>query len=236
MSPQAVAKLLKINQQFYTQFAMQWHETRLVPWRAFERIATYFKGCERFLDVGCGNGRLGAYLLHENELIGHYVGVDFSVDLLAAASGLRNSEFVQRDLSEPNALDGLGQFDGAAMLAVLHHIPTVERRVRLLNAVFDVLQPDSYFVISNFQFLASERTRRKVVDWAEVGLDSAELDPNDYLLNWQRGGYGYRYLNLIDNAAMQKLVAQTDFTLIESFRSDGKEGNLNLYTILQKQN
>ncbi len=235
MTPETAEKLLAINRQFYADFADQWDQTRLGVWQAFERITPYFSDCQRFLDVGCGNGRLGAYLMQQAHPVASYTGVDFSSPLLeAAAQHLPHCHFVARDLGEPDPLRDMCDFDGAAMLAVLHHIPTVAKRVALLQAVYDVLLDGSYFVISNFQFLASERTRRKVVDWQEAGIDSAEVDRQDYLLNWRRGGYGLRYLNLIDAEAMQQLVAQTPFSLVESFRCDGKEGNLNLYSVLQK--
>ena len=233
MSPEATAKLLEINRTFYEQFATAWDGTRQQPWPSFGRIAKTITPCDAFLDVGCGNGRLGRYLL-DQAAIQRYVGVDNSAGLLAAAQQLTAGELHQRDLAAADSLAGLETFDAMACLAAMHHIPGEARRVRLLQEMSDHLKPDGLLFLSNFQFLANLRMEKKVLDWSEVGIDSAEVEPNDYLLSWHRGGNGTRYLNLINEDATERMVAQTDLTLIEMFRSDGKEGNLNLYVILKK--
>ena len=233
MRPEITQKLLDLNAKFYSDFADQWHTSRLLPWVAFGRIATYIPHASRFLDAGCGNGRLGLYLT-EQGMIDEYVGVDGSQALLNSAAQQVDGTFFQRDLADPNALADLGLFDGAACLAVLHHIPSERARVQALQAISNQLRVGAYLFVSNFRFTVNARMRKKIVDWSVVGLDSAELEPNDYLLNWQRGGYGLRYLSLIDKPALQRLVAQTDLTLVETFHSDGREGNLNLYGVLQK--
>lgn len=234
MSPETAQKLLDLNAKFYSDFASQWHTSRISPWAAFSQLSTYIPHSARFLDAGCGNGRFGLYLA-ANNMVDEYVGIDGSQELLDSAAQQVAGTFYQRDLSDPSALTDLGLFDGAACLAVLHHIPREQVRIQVLQAISDQLQVGAYLILSNFRFTVNARMRKKIVEWSEVGLDSAELEPNDYLLNWQRGGYGLRYLNLIDEPALQRLVAPTDLTLVETFYSDGKEGNLNLYGVLQKQ-
>jgi hypothetical protein len=95
------------------------------------------------------------------------------------------------------------------------------------------LLADGRVVLSNWQFLGSDRQRRKVVSWETVGLSTNELEPGDYLLSWQRDGYGLRYVNNIGAEETMALANQAGLEVASQFRSDGREGNLNLYTVLK---
>ena len=86
--------------------------------------------------------------------------------------------------------------------------------------------------LANWQFAASERQRRKIRPWAEAQIDAADLEAGDYLLSWQRGGSGLRYVALLDEGETQRLAGAAGLRVVEQFHSDGREGDLNLYTIL----
>jgi hypothetical protein len=66
-----------------------------------------------------------------------------------------------------------------------------------------------------------------------VGLSSDDVEPHDYLLTWQRGGFSYRYVCLIDEAETAVLAQSSNLQIVTQFRSDGQEGDLSLYTVLQ---
>jgi hypothetical protein len=53
------------------------------------------------------------------------------------------------------------------------------------------------------------------------------------LLSWERGGQGVRYVALLDEQAMARLAQASDMMIEHQFRSDGREGDLSLYTILR---
>ena len=76
--------------------------------------------------------------------------------------------------------------------------------------------------------------RRKIVDWAEVGIPQEDLEPGDYLLDWKRGGRGLRYCHLVDEAEIGRLAARGGFRVRETFRAGGHEGNLSLVAVLEK--
>jgi hypothetical protein len=94
------------------------------------------------------------------------------------------------------------------------------------------LQKEGRLCLSTWQFLDSERQRRKIVGWNELGLEPDVLEEGDYLLTWRSGGFGLRYVAFIDLAAVKRLAQEAELALIAHFHSDGREGNLNLYTIL----
>ncbi|MGB1250580.1 MAG: class I SAM-dependent methyltransferase [Candidatus Promineifilaceae bacterium] len=233
MRAEIVQRLIEINHIFYRDFATEFSGSRYAAWDGFAPLAAHLPDpCSRFLDVGCGEGRLGRYLL-EADRVQEYIGVDFSEGLIAEARARAAKDtFFVRNLVAPDALAGFGRFQGIASIAVLHHIPGYENRLRLVREMAAHLEPDGRLIVSGFQFLNSERLRRKLLDWSVEGVDSAELEPKDYLMDWKRGGNGTRYLALIDHAEKEKLAHDAGLTIVDQYSMDGKEGNLNLYTVL----
>ena len=59
-----------------------------------------------------------------------------------------------------------------------------------------------------------------------------EIESGDYLLSWEREGRGLRYVCAIDAQETEQLAEAADLEVLSLFRSDGREGNLNLYAIL----
>jgi SAM-dependent methyltransferase len=237
MKPEVAQKLLALNRKFYGALAGPFAETRETPQPGFDRLRAALPRvpCE-VLDVGCGNGRFGHYLQQYNAL-SHYAGVDFSDELLAQAALRVPGDYFQRDLSQAGCLDNLVHYDVVACLAVLQHIPGYENRLRLLREMKERVGgnrvANGRIFLSTWQFMGSERQRRKLRDWSEIGLSAADVEPNDYLLTWQRDGFGLRYVCLVDETQTAKLAAAAGLHILDQFRSDGKEGDLNLYTVLK---
>ena len=234
MKAEVAQKLLDLNRDFYESLAAPFAETRAAPQPGFKRLlaAQPVSPC-RLLDVGCGNGRFGHFLAHHDALA-HYTGVDFSDELLAAAAARVPGDYHRRDLSRPDCLAGLGQHDLVACLAVLQHIPGAVNRLHLLRQMGDCLRPDGRLFLSTWQFMDSQRQRRKLRDWATIGLSAADVEPGDHLLTWQRGGFGLRYVCAVGVAETAVLAGEADLRILAQFRSDGREGDLNLYTILER--
>lgn len=230
MDETIIRQLTALNEAFYNRFAAPFSASRTGPQPGYSRLLAYVPaGRPRVLDVGCGDGRFGRYLRAAGRDV-DYVGVDFSAALLAA--GNAPGRFLRRDLSQAGCLDDLGRFDLIVCLSTLQHIPAHRNRARLLEEMAAQLDAGGYVALANWQFLASERQRRKIRPWAEVGLDVDDVEVGDYLLSWQRGGDGRRYVALLDEAATRTLAAEARLRVVEQFRSDGREGDLNLYTVL----
>lgn len=235
MQDETVQKLLGLNQKFYDGLAVPFAESRAHPQPGFFRILEELpEPCAYFLDVACGEGRLGRFLMARNR-IRWYTGVDFSAELLLKAQAITMGDFHQRDISRAGSLYGLGSYDGVACLAAMQHIPGQEARINLLTEMKLVLQPEGRIIISNWQFLDSERQRRKIVSWDKIDISQSEVGPKDYLLTWQRDGFGLRYVSLIDEEETAVLAEAAGLKIINQFRADGKEGNLSLYTVLQSK-
>jgi 2-polyprenyl-3-methyl-5-hydroxy-6-metoxy-1,4-benzoquinol methylase len=186
------------------------------------------------MDVGCGEGRFGRFIT-ENHLLMSYTGVDFSQELVDVAAASLSGIYEIRDLNQPNCLAGLNQFDIVACLATLQHIPGRDNRIRLLSELGNHLNPGGRIFLSNWQFPSSQRQMKKVIDWTNVGLNSGDVEKHDYLLTWQRGGDGVRYVSWIGPEEMVHYAQAADLEIVDQFRSDGREGDLNLYSVLRKR-
>ncbi len=233
MEEEIKEKLLLLNQKFYDDLAEPFAESRSRPQPGFFRILDELPvPCDYFLDVGCGEGRLGRFLL-ARQTIRWYTGVDFSAELLAHAQEITMGDFHQRDISRPGSLYGLGSYDCVACLAAMQHLPGRTARLDLLNEMKLCLQPEGRIIISNWQFTSSERQMRKVVSWDKIDMTPEQVGPKDYLLTWQRDGFGLRYVSLIDEEETAVLADTVGLEIVNQFYSDGKEGNLSLYTVLQ---
>jgi SAM-dependent methyltransferase len=229
-----VRRLVELNARFYEDLAAPFSASRAGPQPGYERLVNYFPPPPlRVLDVGCGNGRFARFLLGRG-LPFDYTGVDFSPSLLEQAFGIPG-QFVQSDLSQVNALDGLDDYDLIVCLSTLQHIPGHTNRQRLLSEIARHLAAAGRIITANWQFLRSERQRRKIRPWAEAGIDPARVETDDYLLSWERSGSGLRYAAHLDETVTRELAAAAELTIVEQFLSDGREGDLNLYTIMTRQ-
>lgn len=238
MENDVVQKILDLNRQFYQTFAVQFSATRQRLQPGVKRWLPRLLQASSILDLGCGNGEL-ARQLGKNQFSGKYVGLDFSPGLLAESrqelpAGLE-AQFFQADLSQEGWASSLdeGSFEAVLALAVLHHLPGGTLRRSVLSQVRRLLTPRGVFLISNWQFLDSERLRKRIQPWARIGLQEAEVDPGDYLLDWRSGGMGLRYAHHFSEAELSELAADTGFSIRESFCSDGENGRLSLYQVWQ---
>ena len=113
----------------------------------------------------------------------------------------------------------------------MQHVPGRSNRLSLLREIRKHLTQDGRVFLANWQFMSSARQRRKIRAWEEVGLSKADVETGDYLLSWQREGSGLRYVCSIDVDETAVLVEQAGLAIKNQFRRDGREGNLNLYTV-----
>jgi hypothetical protein len=86
--------------------------------------------------------------------------------------------------------------------------------------------------LSVWQWQNSPRLKKRVVPWSTVNIDPEDLDDGDVLLDWRAGKtIGYRYVHTFSEDSLSILAKKAGFKVIESFYSDGKEGNLALYQL-----
>ena len=227
-------RLLKINREFYNRFGDQFSATRQRLQPGVRKILETIQADVSVLDLGCGNGNF----LRGLSLRGHkaaLLGVDFSLPLLRDAESASEVEFREVDLTKLLAVSGQllveGGWDVITMFATLHHIPSTEIRLDILRTVRKLIKDDGKFILSNWQFLNSEKLKSRIQPWDRVGINESDLDEGDYLLDWRSGGEGLRYAHQFSVEELLGLAEQAEMRVTDSFLSDGDGGNLGLYQV-----
>lgn len=230
-------RLLALNREFYTAFAQSFAGSRQVTDPALTAILPHIPSHAQVLDVGCGNGRL-ALLLDRERPGATYLGLDAAAEMIAAARAqadlLTNisAQFRVADVTRPDWSLEIGHWRLITCLAVLHHIPGFDLRLRVLRDLAGLLEPGGVLILSTWQFITNERMRRKIVAWSRVDVKPDALEVGDYLLDWKRGGQGLRYCHMVDEDEVRQLAAASGFRVRQIFRAGGREGNLSLFAVL----
>ena len=248
MQPEISQKLLDINYQFYQTFAAAFSRTRARVQPGVRRALGLIPLHGNWLDIGCGNGTVARAWAADGRT-GRYQGLDFSAGLLEEARTLQGSvpeglqiEFAEANLSEPGWTRAVqdGDWDGALAFAVLHHLPGMELRQRVLADLASLLQPGALFILSNWQFANSDRWLARVQPWSLAGIDEHTLEPGDTLLDWraslpgQPEQVGLRYVHLFTRAELNNLAESAGFEVQDAYESDGSNGRLGLYQVWRK--
>lgn len=234
MKTETIELLKNLNRQFYDDFASAFATSRGHTEPGLEKIMAQLQPGSDVLDLGCGQGRI-AFILPPGC---NYTGMDFSAALLdiarqrAEEAGI-SARFIVGDLlSETWPQAAGGTYDWIFLRAVLHHIPAYQYRKRILEQAAQLLKPGGRIAIANWQFLNIPRLRRRLCSWDEIGLTESDLEPGDYLLDWQRQGRGLRYVHLVDEAETRSLAVDLGLEIEDLFKADGHSNDLTLYALL----
>lgn len=210
------------------------------------------------LDVGCGNGRFAEYLSSRLDRSFRYFGVDDSSEMLALArQRIAAVESVEYRLRQCDLIGGgMGQltgdwrFDLIVAFGLLHHLPGLERRQQLLQDLTEMLESGGLLLLSFWQFGEQERFQDRFLEWSEHNragselIDLEQLETGDHLLAWggdedptrecEAGLSPRRYCHYATENEAQLLVDSLGLSIRDSFRSDGRTHDLNLYYVLEK--
>jgi SAM-dependent methyltransferase len=248
-------RLADLNRRFYTEHAAAFADARprLAP--GVKRSLGLIPVGARVLELGCGDGKVGRWLA-ANANVSAYLGLDASEAMLERARRVTSGRgqvagndfslaafrlplsFALADLTDPDWPHLLPShpFDWILAFAVFHHLPGFDTRTQILCTLAEHLVPGGTFVMSNWQFTRSQRLKRRIVSWPALNLAETDVEPNDYLLAWERGGKrGLRYVHLLDEAEARRMADAAGLRLAGVFHADGVTGDLADYAQMVKR-
>lgn len=241
MNPETVHLLNQLNQEFYQTVASSFDETRAAPWAGWFKLLPFIKDVSlnrpllRVLDLGCGNGRFGAFLADQLDCPIAYTGVDSNPLLLKRAEELLGSKRLAYRLEAADLLGTYApaeQFEIIVLFGMMHHIPSFERRRKLLEDALGWLAADGLLVVTFWAFFEQERLRQHIVDWNAPEVPDIyrhlDLEEGDFLLDWRRDVRALRYCHYVNEDEYRRLLV--GMSLAVSFEADGG----NRYVILQR--
>lgn len=252
MKTSIIRQLNQINAKFYEITAEEFSKSRSFYWQGWKDLIPHIKKLGKdlptlkVLDLGCGNGRFGEFLYKKKV---HpkiqYHGGDNSDRLLKFADKRLGKE-IPHKLFHVDIVKSLltGNLSGKipnqkyhliTLFGVLHHIPSKKLRRQLFLELEKHLVNGGLLVFTAWRFLNEKRFDKKQIHPEIIGINPDDLEENDYILDWQRGITANRYCHFTSDEEMKKLVSGTKLNIIDEYIADGKSGNLNAYTILEKK-
>jgi ubiquinone/menaquinone biosynthesis C-methylase UbiE len=228
MNKEYAEYLLVKTREDYNLIADDFSRTRDEVWdEMFFLFEKYLKTGDKVLDLGCGNGRW--FKLFETYNV-DYMGIDSSVKLIniAQKNNLEGKFQIEEglNLSFPDNF-----FDKIYSIAVFHHIPSKEFRLKFLEEAKRVLKPGGILVLTvwrlkNQAYLLIKYTILKL-------LGKSKLDFRDVFEPW--GKKAERYYHCFTETELIKLVKDSGLKIKEGGIIKNEKGNRqNLYIVTQK--
>ena len=209
------------------------------------------------LDVGAGNLRFFKYL-HEQlpaEWQLDLYAIDNCEAMLPDEEALANEmpyvrfekvDVLQRLVHGADLADAI-EAPACSLVTsfgLMHHVPGMELRADLLDALVRMTAPGGYVAVSFWQFMHNAELAAKAQETHAhilplLQLNPAMLDQGDFLLGWQDEALGpgtIRYCHSFTSEEVGALAAQvqTQADVVAHFEADGRTGDLNQYLILKR--
>ena len=253
MKSSTINKLNLLNFRFYDKVGMEFDQSRQQFWKGWEQalpeLAKVLNSSQtvKILDLACGNARFGRFIdEHFSDKPIEYLGVDVQPVLLSLSEKSLKTTNLTFNLKEVDIIQSLlddtlinqieDKFDLIMVFGLLHHIPSEDLRKKFMNKIGLLLNKNGLAVVTSWQFGKMKRFTDRYIDPTSLGIDSNELEANDYILDWNRGEVAYRYSHFADEVELRSLASGfTNTKIIKTYYADGRTDNLNCYIILKKE-
>lgn len=221
--------ILEKTKKDYNLIAEDFSRARSKIWEELEQLTKYTQEGERILDLGCGNGRL--LELFEDRKI-NYTGVDNSEKLIDIAKE-KHPEYSFQTADALNLPFPDSYFDKIYSIAVFHHIPSKELRMRFLKEAKRVLKPGGFLFLTVWKPYSLKGIYLKTKFAILKLLGFVKLDFRDILEPW--GKKTIRYYHFFNRKELNSLVNKAGFRIKESGILKNQRGNRqNTYIIAEK--
>lgn len=177
--------------------------------------------------MGCGNGRF--YELLKNT---DYTGIDSSEKLIQIAQ----KKYPQANFRVADSLNlpfKENSFDKIYSIAVFHHIPSKELRIKFLKECQRVLKKDGKLILTVWKF-HNKKERHLLLRYTILKIiGKSKLDFKDILEPW--GNQTLRYYRWFSRRELTRLVKSTGFKIEKTGIIKNTRGSRqNFYLIARK--
>ena len=202
--------VLKKVKRDYTAIAEAFDETRQAPWPEFALFFEYLKKnfhgeSMNLLDVGCGNGRLLAFL-HGTHAPIRYTGLDNNRKLLGLAQKNHpNANFHFGDvLKLPFSK---ASFDSAWCIAVLHHLPAKSMQKKAIQELRRVVHKNGFVIVTAWNL------------WHDPYKKFIQSKTQHALIPWKKDKKRNRYYYAFQENELRGLLKEAGFAKIQKIPS-----------------
>lgn len=196
--------LLRKVKKDYTQIAQDFSDTRSRPWPEFSVFLKLMKPPVKLLDIGCGNGRLYDFFARSDQAEQiFYTGIDNNPALIKIAK----KKHPDADFRIADALAlpfPPKSFDSVWCIAVLHHLPASELRLKALKEMRRVLKKNGTLMLAVWNL--RQPKYKKYID-----------KNSDALIPWKNKIE--RYYHAFTRAELMTQVRKTGFKKIKNVKS-----------------
>lgn len=206
----------------YDAIAVDFSRTRSKMWPEVARYAAMVPDGAKVLDLGCGNGRL--YQEFAGRAIDSrvdYQGIDVSAGLIAEAKRLhpeaagRFAVGTAVDLSFADAA-----FDQVFSIAVWHHLPSNEVRLKALQEVARVLKVGGVLVLTSWNLWQPKYWTKHLKGILKLFTRPGHYEFGDIDIPWEDGTKFMRYCHAYSLRQLRKLLQQSGFSVLDLYYSD----------------
>ena len=212
MEEKTVKEILKSTSDIYNKIAPDFYQTRQKPWPVLAWLKSYVIKASNVVDLGCGSGRLSE-LVEDSQ---NYLGLDNSNQLIKIAknnySNRKNLNFQVQDILDYQLPEN--NFDLALLVAVLHHLPTTELRLKILKNIHRSLKNNGQLIITSWN-LWQKNYRRHLFNYKLKLIKYKLWSFNDAFIPWQKKEF--RYVHSFSRKELKKLLEVVGFKVKEIF-------------------
>ncbi len=235
MNKQTQKELLQKVEKNYQDIACQYNETRkkhLFPlWNELIKISKKVKEGSRVLDVGCGNGRLLEAFIGKDI---NYLGVDSCEELLEyARKNYKNNKFQKADILNLGTIAEYN-FDYIFSIAVLHHLPGRDLRLKALKQLYNKTKSSGQVVFTVWNLWKHDKYGKLIWRfWLLKLIGKNKMDFGDILWDWKNSQgerVSQRYYHAFNKWELRRICKKVGFKIKRIYTD-----KFNYYVVLEKK-
>lgn len=195
----------------YNNIATDFSNTRYKIWFSISKFIDTFKDTDFNADIGCGNGKNMIYKSLK------FKGIDICDEFVKICKE-KNLDVIKGNILSIPFDSNI--FDNVLCIAVIHHLPTKEKRINAIKELFRICKYGGRIMIYNWAF--------------EQPVDSKRIfTSQDEMVSYKKinGEIFYRYYHLYKDGELEEEIKLSNMSYkhIESYYEKG-----NLYVIITK--